>query len=53
MFEVNAMISPEGEKIPLNPKVLCENGVEKWLKYVEIKMQETLKKLLFGIYDTL
>lgn len=45
-YDVVSMNSPEGENVKLNPKVPCDYGVEKWLKQVEAKMQESLKKLL-------
>lgn len=40
------MVSPEGEKVSMASKVICEFGVEKWLKSVELRMIETLKKEL-------
>jgi hypothetical protein len=40
------MFSPESEKVMLSSKVGCDNGVEKWLKNVEHRMVETLKKEL-------
>lgn len=44
--EVITLLSPEGEKVNLSSKVTCEFGVEKWLKNVELRMVETLKKEL-------
>jgi len=45
------MTSQEGENVKLTPKVPCDYGVEKWLKQVENKMKDSLKKLLFGCHN--
>jgi hypothetical protein len=45
-WEVVAMISPEKENVKMSNKVACDFGVEKWLKQVENRMQESLKRLL-------
>jgi dynein heavy chain, axonemal len=31
VYEVAAMISPEGESVKFSPKVLCDSQLEKWL----------------------
>lgn len=38
MYEVIAMKSADGETVKLTTKVLCELGVEEWLKKVESRM---------------
>ena len=45
-FEVKSMISPDGEVVKFSQAVQCELGVEAWLKIVENRMKDTLKKEL-------
>jgi len=50
-WEVSAIVSPDGEHLPLFSKVLCEIGVESWLYHVEKAMRETLKRKLMGAHS--
>ena len=48
VYEVQGMISPEGENVSFLPsKVACDLGVETWLRACEKLMREKLKKVLF------
>ncbi len=40
------MTSPDGETIKFNQPIQCELGVESWLKIVENRMKDTLRKEL-------
>jgi dynein heavy chain len=44
--DITAMISSEGEKIPLNKVVKARNQVEGWLLLVQMGMIETIHKIM-------
>ncbi len=51
-IDITAMISAEGEKIPLNKIVKARNQVETWLLMVQIVMVETVHKIMkSGLQD--
>lgn len=52
-YEVVSLVSPDGEIVRLNPRVPCEYGVEKWLRQVEVKMKESLAKILVDAHKSI
>ena len=45
-WHVTHLFSDDGEEVQLNQNVLCEGGIENWMKMVEKQMRESLRNLL-------
>ena len=47
-MEASAMMSPEGEIVPLQSPVVTEGPVEVWMLQIEAGMRHTIHKTLYG-----
>lgn len=52
-WHVTHLFSDDGEEVQLNQNVLCEGGIENWMRMVERQMRESLKILLAETLKTM